>query len=99
MKPARMAIQVALAAAFIVAALPSRADNYRMINRAKPAEVMLVECAQKPSNPTLSWIRRNCTPMDPQKAGTGPIADVLYSAAGNAGCDEHEVEMDVFVGK
>lgn len=80
MKPTILAVHIA---AFLAIATPASAETYRMINREKPTEIMLVRCVQTPRNPTLNWIRRNCTPVNPQNAGTGRIVDVLYSAAGN----------------
>jgi hypothetical protein len=79
-------VLVPLAAAATVALVVSAsAETYRIVNSDNRGQSVLAECAQKPSNPTLDWIRRNCTELGPQAAGSGPIADVLYSAAGNSG--------------
>ena len=60
------------------------AETYRIVNKDDRSQFVLAACTQTPSNPTLDWIRRNCTELDPEAAGSGPIADVLYSAAGNS---------------
>lgn len=78
-------IQLVFTATAIVTATPASADSYRMIDREKPTEFMLVQCVQTPRNPTLNWISGNCTPIEPQQAANGPIIDVLYSAAGSPG--------------
>jgi hypothetical protein len=83
MKLAPVLVPLAALTAIIVFVESASAETYRIVNRDNRGQSVLADCSQMPSNPTLDWIRRNCTELGQQAAGTGPIADVLYSAAGN----------------
>jgi hypothetical protein len=83
-RPAAL-ISLATLAAITAPAGFASAETYRIVNNNNRGQFVLAECAQTPANRSLDWIRRNCTELGPQAAGTGPISDVLYSAAGNSG--------------
>lgn len=76
-------IPAAALTATVALVVPASGETYRIVNSDNRSQFVLADCAKTPSAPTLDWIRQNCREV-PKSSAVGPIADVLYSAAGNS---------------